>query len=175
MKPGVLTTLLGHFAMLSLVAVGGANAVIPEMHRQAVEVGHWMTDRQFADIFAITQAAPGPNVVIVALIGWQAAGFPGALVAMLGMCAPSSILTFTVFRLWDRFKDRPWRRRVQDGLAPVTVGLVGASAFLLARAADTGFLPVLLTAGAAILAYATRLNPLWLLGGGALFGILALG
>jgi chromate transporter len=171
MKPGLLLIILGHFAAISLVAVGGATAVVPEIHRQAVEIGHWMTDQQFADLFAIAQAAPGPNVVFVALVGWQAAGFPGALIAMIGMCTPSSILTFTVFRLWHRFKDRPWRQRVQDGLAPVTVGLIGASAFLLARAADINIWAALLTAASAVLTYGTRLNPLWLLGGGAVLGV----
>ena len=77
----ILVTLAFQFAMMSLLAFGGANAVVPEIHRQAVEIGFWMTERQFADLFAISQAAPGPNVMIVTLVGYHVAGFLGALVA----------------------------------------------------------------------------------------------
>ena len=81
---------------MSLFAVGGANAAIPEMHRIAVEVNHWMTDRQFADIYAISQLSPGPNVLIVTLIGYAVAGFGGALVATLAMCVPTAALAYYV-------------------------------------------------------------------------------
>ena len=84
-----LTSLFGYFALLSLFAVGGANAAIPEMHRIAVDVMHWMSDRQFADMFAIAQMSPGPNVIIVALIGYHVAGFAGAGVATTAMCGPT--------------------------------------------------------------------------------------
>ena len=145
MAPNPLIDLVRHFAVLSLLAIGGANAVVPEMHRHAVEVAHWMTDQEFAALYAIGQAAPGPNVLVVTLIGWHVAGIAGALVATIAMCGPSSLLTYTVVRFWDRFKERPWRAYVQTGLAPVTVGLVAASAFLLARATDTGPVPVAVT------------------------------
>jgi len=90
----VLATLALQFAVLSLLALGGANAVVPEIHRQAVEIGHWMSDRQFADFFAISQAAPGPNVMIVTLVGYHVAGLPGALVTTLAMCGPTAVLAF---------------------------------------------------------------------------------
>ena len=92
-------TLLWTFALMSLFAVGGANAAIPEMHRVAVDVQHWMTDKQFADIFAISQMAPGPNVLIVTLIGYAVAGVVGALVATLAMCVPTAVLAYYVSRL----------------------------------------------------------------------------
>ena len=122
--------------MLSLLAVGGANAAIPEMHRVAVNVMHWMSDKQFADMFAISQLSPGPNVIIVALIGYHVAGFAGASVAITAMVVPTCVLAYFVARTWDRFKDAHWRMAVQAGLVPVSLGLIGASAFVLARAAD---------------------------------------
>jgi len=146
---GILGTLFVQFAILSLVAIGGANAVIPEMHRLCVDTYHWMTDRQFTDMFAVTQATPGPGVMMVAVIGWRAAGLAGAIVAMIGMVLPSSLLTYNVVRLWDRFRDRPWRPRIQNGLAPVTAGLVAASGLLLARGADTDIVTVMITIAAA--------------------------
>jgi chromate transporter len=137
MKLDTLGTLAAHFALISLFAVGGAMAVVPEMHRQAVEVSGWMTDRQFADLFAIAQAAPGPNIIVVTLIGYHAAGIPGALVATLAMSGPTCIITYYVSRAFDRFKDAHWRIVVQAGLVPVSVGLFAAGAFVIARAADT--------------------------------------
>jgi chromate transporter len=156
----ILTTLAVQFAIMSLLALGGANAVIPEIHRQAVELNGWMTERQFADFFAISQAAPGPNVMIVTLVGYHVAGLAGAVVTTLAMCGPTAILAFFFARAWDRFKDAPWRRAIQAGLVPISVGLVGASAFVLARAADHNWVAVLITAASAATAYWTRWNPL---------------
>ena len=92
-------TLVWTFGLMSLFAVGGANSAIPEMHRIAVDVQHWMTDKQFADIFAISQLSPGPNVLIVTLIGYSVAGVAGALAATLAMCGPTAILAYYVSRL----------------------------------------------------------------------------
>jgi chromate transporter len=156
-----LVKLFVQFAMLSLLAIGGANAVIPEMHRQAVEIEHWMSAREFADLFAISQVAPGPNVIIVTLVGYHVAGLAGALVATIAMCGPTCVFTYYVGRVWDRFKDAPWRIATQAGLVPISIGLIAASAFILARAADTTWTAVVITAGTAGIAYFTRLNPLW--------------
>jgi len=157
-----LAALLGYFALLSLFAVGGANAAIPEMHRVAVEVMHWMSDRQFADTYAIAQLSPGPNVIIVTLIGYHVAGFAGASVATIAMCGPTCTLAFFVARFWDRFKDAPWRIAIQAGLVPLSLGLIAASAFVLARAADHELVAWLITATTAAVAFWTRLNPLWI-------------
>jgi chromate transporter len=176
LKPtGVLWALAAHFAGLSLLAFGGANAVIPEMHRFAVGSRHWMTDQQFAALFAIAQAAPGPNFLISTLIGWKAAGVPGAVVATVAMCGPSCVLAFWAARFWDRHRDAPWRQAIGRGLAPVTVGLVAASAWLLSRAADTGLHLAAITAVVAACVYFTRINPLWCLAVAAGLGVLGLG
>jgi chromate transporter len=174
MKTGLLATLAFHFAMLSLVAVGGANAVVPEMHRLAVDMNHWLTDREFTDLFALANAAPGPNVLIVSLIGFKLAGVPGGLVATVAMCGPSSLLSYAMARLWRRFRDAPWRPLVQRALAPVTIGLILASGWVLARAADIGAIGIAITIGTAALMIGTKLNPLWslaLAGGLGIAGI----
>jgi len=168
---GTWPTLAVHFGGLSLLAVGGANAVVPEMHRQAVDVANWMTDRQFADLFAIAQVSPGPNVLIVTLIGYQVAGLIGAAVTTLAMCGPSCVMTYFIGRAWDRFKDARWRVIIQAGLVPVSVGLIGATAVVLARAADRNAADIALTAATACVAYATRINPLWMFGLSALVGL----
>jgi len=171
MNDSPLTTLFGYFALLSLFAVGGANAAIPEMHRIAVDVMHWMTDRQFADMFAIAQVSPGPNIIIVTLIGYHVAGIAGAAVATGAMCGPTCLLAFLVARTWDRFKDAHWRISIQAGLVPVSLGLIGASAFVLARAADNNVYAGAITAVTAVVAFATRLNPLWIFLAGGLLGL----
>src|SRR5215475_2087323 len=97
-EPGLLLTLAGFFALTSLFAIGGANSAIPEIHRFAVDVQHWLSDRQFADSFALAQLTPGPNLIIVTLIGYHVAGITGAVVATLAMCGPTSLLAFMVGR-----------------------------------------------------------------------------
>ena len=169
---GLLRAIAGQFGMLSLMAFGGANAVAPEMHRQAVEVRHWMTDADFTALFAISQAAPGPNVMISTLVGWKVGGLPGALVATVAMCLPSCLLAYGVAALWERFRDAPWRAAVAAGLAPVTVGLVAATFWLLARTADQDARLAIVTVVVAAIAYFTKLNPLWTLGAAAAAGLL---
>lgn len=161
-------------AQLSLIAVGGAVAVLPELQRQVVDVHHWMGPREFGDLFALAQAAPGPNVLVVTLVGWRVAGLAGALAATAGILLPSGLLTWVVMGAWQRFRDRPWRVAVQQGLVPVTVGLVMAAAALLAAATTTGWPAALVTAAVAALTLRTRLHPLVLLGAGAALGALGL-
>lgn len=157
-------------AQLSLVAIGGMSSALPELQRQVVDVHRWMGAAEFGAVFALAQAAPGPNVLVCTLVGWQVAGFAGAMAATLGMLVPSSILTFVVSGVWHRFRDRPWRRAVQAGLVPVTVGLVVAAASLLTVATTTGPVAALITAVVALATLRTRVHPLVLLGAGAAAG-----
>ena len=168
---GLLGVLAAQFFGLSLMAFGGANAVVPELHREVVNVHHWMGDRDFAALFAIAQAAPGPNVMISTLVGWKVAGLAGALVATFAMCAPACVLAVSVAKIWDRYRAAPLRAALASGLAPVTVGLIGASAYLLIRAADANLRLALVTAGAAGVAYFTKANPLWCLAAAAGLGL----
>lgn len=170
----ILWVLAARFALLSLFAVGGANAAIPEMHRLAVDVNHWMSDRQFADMFAIAQVSPGPNVIIVTLIGYHVAGLAGALVTTLAMTGPTCLAAFLVARVWERFKHARWRIAIQAGLVPVSLGLMAASAFVIARAADHTWLAAAVTVATAAVAYFTRVNPLWMFVVGGALGLTGL-
>ena len=158
------------FGLMSLFAVGGANSAIPEMHRVAFDVQHWLTDRQFADVFAISQLSPGPNVLIVTLIGYSVAGVTGALVATLAMCVPTAVLAYLVSHLLSRSSHSRWPAIIQAALVPLSIGLMGASGLILALTSDRSWAAALVTAAAAGLAFATRLNPLWLLLAGGVLG-----
>jgi chromate transporter len=130
-----------------------------------------MSERQFSDMFAISQAAPGPNVMLVTLIGYHVAGFAGALVTTVAMCGPTAMLAHYLSRTWDRFKDAPWRATVQAGVVPISVGLVGASAIVLTRASDHSAVAAGITVATAVTAYFSRWNPLWLIGIAGLVGL----
>lgn len=159
------------FAELSLLAFGGCNSVLPEMHRIVVDRRHWMSGAEFTTLFALAQAAPGPNMMIVPLIGWRVAGAPGALVCAVAMFAPPSLLTAVTLRLWQRFKNHPLRIALQKALGPPTIGLVAASAWLITLGADRTPALFVLTIAVAVVATTTRLHPLWLLGSGAALGL----
>lgn len=173
MKPdGILGQLALQFAILSLIAIGGANTVVPEMHRMMVETNGWMSDATFADLYAIAQAAPGPNIVVATLLGWHVAGLAGALVTTAAICGPSSVLAFAVSQTWHRFRGAPWRAALQNGMAPLTIGLVLATAYILARAADHGWTTGAVSAAAVAVSLATKVNPLWVLGTAGVLGAL---
>lgn len=166
----LLLTVVLQFALISLLAIGGANAVVPEMHREVVGLRHWVTDQQFGELYAISQAAPGPNVMIVALIGQYVAGPLGAILAMAAMCGPTAILACGVAKVFDRYRESRWRVAVEAGLVPVTIGLIAATALIIARAADRSWVAVAVTAAAFALTYWTRINPLIALGTAAIIG-----
>ena len=167
-------TLALTFALMSLFAVGGANSAIPEMHRVAVDVNHWLTDKQFTDVYAIAQLSPGPNVLIVTLIGYSVAGLLGALVATVAMCVPTAVLALIVSRFLTRANQARWPAIVQAALVPLSIGLMGASGFVLARTSDRTVVAVLMTIAAAVLASVTKLNPLWMLVAGGCLGFAGL-
>lgn len=169
-RPESLLALAGVFAYLSLVAVGGGVSVLPEMQRQVVDIHGWMSTPQFAELFTLAQAAPGPNILVVTLIGWKVAGFMGALVATLAMCLPSCMLSYGMGHVWQRFYHARWRLAVQLGLAPITVGLVTASGYLIAHAADHSWMAFVITAATLLVVFFTRINPLWMLALGAVLG-----
>ncbi len=168
---GTLLTLAGFFAVLSLFSVGGGNSAVPEMHRYAVDVQHWLTDRQFADTFALAQLTPGPNLIIVALVGFHVAGVLGAVVAMLAMCGPTGIAAYYVGRASERFKGKIWHTAVSRGLVPVTIGLTAASATVIATSADYGWTAAAVTAATAIICYFFRINPIWVFAAAAALGV----
>ena len=146
------------FAPLSLISFGGGQAIVAEMQHQVVDVQHWMSGPQFADLFALSRAAPGPSTLISALIGWQVAGFAGAVIATLAIYIPSSIVVYAATRWWHRATESPWRGIIERGLAPVAVGLVFAGALAVMEAAHVNALQILTTMITAAIILYTRLS-----------------
>lgn len=173
MDTAVLLALSLNFMMISLLSIGGGGATIPEMHRNAVDSHGWMTSSQFAELYALAQAAPGPTTTMFAsLIGWKAAGPWGALVAVSSILAPSCLLTYFGNRTWERYRETRWREIVQAGLVPVTVGLMFAAAWLVTSGAVHGWPTLVIAALSAAAMLMTRWNPLWMIGAGAVAGLL---
>lgn len=168
----ILTSVALLFGKLSLLAVGGVNSTIPEIARQVVTVRHWLTPEQFAQLFAIANAAPGPNVMISTVIGAQVAGISGGLVATLAMILPAGILTMTFTKIWEQYRDTRWRKMLQVALLPITVGLIFAAAGVLILQSDHGVLTTTITLAAAGLSWRTGTHPVWLLIGGLFLGLL---
>jgi len=169
--PATLAALFLQFAILSFFAIGGGSSALPEMHRQTVDVTQWLTDRQFSELFAMAQAAPGPNIMFVALLGHFIAGAPGAVVAMVAMCGPSCVLAYAVSQVAERFRRARWRIAIQAGLVPVTIGLIAASALIIARGADHDWAGFAITAATFAIAYWTRISPLVAFACAALLGL----
>lgn len=165
----VLLDLFIQFGLLAFVAFGGATALLPELHRLVVVQRHWLDETTFNQLFAIAQAAPGPNVLVVTLIGWEIAGLPGAIVATVALALPMSIVIFLLFRHWDRYQGAAWRSAIQTGIAPLAVGLVWASGLLIMSNAAGAMLPAVLLVLTVALS-AGRLHPLFLIALGALVG-----
>jgi chromate transporter len=167
----MLLDLALYFALLSLISVGGIPSVLPEMQRYVVDVRQWATPADFIQMFAIGQAAPGPNVLIAGLIGWKVAGVAGAFVALGAICGPAALVAFWVAGVWERMKDSPWRAVAQRAMAPMVVGLVFSGGFVLATPGDQiDWRLWLIAALSAATMLAAKLNPLWLLAAGGLAG-----
>jgi chromate transporter len=169
----ILVQLALAFLGVAFFSIGGASALIPEFHRQIVSVRGWMTDADFAHMVALAQVAPGPNMLIVSLIGWRVAGVPGMLVSTVAIVGPPSLIAFAVGRALDRLKDAAWLAAVKGALAPTVVGLMMASGLVTAQAANTAAFLWVLTVAAAVFMYVLRRNPLWVIAGGAIAGIAA--
>jgi chromate transporter len=172
-----LTTLFGS---LSLLSIGGGNAVLPEMHLRAVRGYHWLTNAQFADIFSISQAAPGPSILIVALVGYAAGlsvggiagGILGGVIGTVAMVVPAAMLVYLVTLVWQKAQKSRFRVAVEKGFAPLTVGLVLATALVMSRAADHDWRAYLLTAACTAIFVFTKTNPLLVVGAAGLIGYL---
>ena len=168
--PDVLSLFL-HFFLLACLSVGGTDTVLPDMHRYLVEVHGWVTNKQFTDAYAIARAVPGPNMLYVTLLGWQAAGFTGALATTLALSIPPVTITLLVMRLSSRNPGSRVGRAIKLGLAPLTIGLMFASGWVLLGAVNHDWRGYALTAATLAVVFRTRMNPLWMIAGGAVLGI----
>jgi chromate transporter len=164
--------LAGHFALLSVLAVGGAISLASEMQRYLVVEHGWIDALQFNASIAIAQAAPGPNVLFVALLGWSVAGPAGMVAAMAGIMVPSSILTFVVGRLRHARRDALAVQAFSVGLAPLTIGLLAATGWVLALPVAQQQLSVLLVPATIVFMLKTMRSPLWMIAAGAVVGAL---
>lgn len=170
----IVVELFLEFALLALVAFGGATALLPEMHRVVVENHHWLDDATFTHLYAIAQAAPGPNVLVVTLIGWEIAGLVGALAATLAMCLPMSVLIYLLIDRWEGFAGKRWQKAISIGVTPLAVGLVFSGATLIAQAAAFGWAAWSLVLATVVANLRTKLHPLWFIGAGAVIGLFGL-
>ena len=174
--PVDLLSLFLHFLTLSLLAIGGGITTVPEMHRFLVDKTGWLTDTSFTSSIALAQAAPGPNILFVAVLGWNVAGLPGAAAAMGGMMLPSSVLTLTATRWARANREHIVLRAFSAGMMPLTLGLIVATGWLLAlpylRAEAHRWSTLALVAITVLLTLKTRLGLVWMVLGGGVLGAL---
>ena len=164
-------TLFWHFLLLGCIAVGGVSTVMPDMYRYVVDEQGMVSARQFADLYALAQAAPGPNALWVTLLGLQAAGWTGAVATTLGVLIPATTFSLIASTLHAQHADAPLALAVRRGLAPVALGFMLASGWLLLGSVGHGWRGYVIALVALIVATATRLNPLWLMAAGAAAGM----
>jgi chromate transporter len=164
-----------HFALLSMMAIGGGVIMLaPDIHRYVVDSNHWITAQQFAAAYTIAQAAPGPNLLYVTLVGWWAAGWQGALVATVAIIAPPALLTLMLMRLSRSGGVSRFGNALREGLVPISVGLLAAGGLVLMQSVDSDWRQMTLSAATVLAAVRTRINPIWLIMAGGVFGITGL-
>lgn len=173
MRENPLVALLIIFVPLSLLSIGGGPGILAGIQSEIVETRHWMSERDFIDLFAISRAAPGPGVLLATLVGWKVAGWTGAAVASLALFVPSSILYYAATRNWDRHRGKPWHTALELGLAPVAAGLILAGSLVILETGESGPLAwIVALAAAAILMTRPKLNPLWVLAAGGVVAMM---
>ncbi|WP_420997021.1 chromate transporter [Cupriavidus sp. 30B13] len=170
----VLGSFFAHFFLLSFLSIGGAATTIPDMHRFLVESHGWLSDAQFSAMYAISQASPGPNVLFVALFGWQLAGLTGAVVGMIAICGPSSMIALAFEYFAGRSPQARWPGLIRRGLAALTIGLLFSTGWVLAVSVDHRWGAVAVTVLTIFLMLKTRVHPLVLVALGAGAGLLGL-
>ena len=170
-QPDDILAMFWQFTLLSLLAVGGLNSVIPDMQRYVVEQG-WFTARQFGEVYALSQATPGPNVMVVTMIGAIVAGWTGAVAVTIALFLPGTIMTSAMIHLNTRNPDTILALAIRRGLSPVTIGLTMSTAWVMLHALSNEWTGVAMAFITALLVSRTRMNPLWLIGAGAIIGML---
>lgn len=169
----VLLALFATFAPLSLATIGGGQSVLSEIHRQAVIRHGWLTEDSFVALFALSRLSPGPGSLLVTLIGWEVAGWQGAVVASVAIFVPSSLLLYGLARLWARHRGARWQRAIEGGLAPIGAGLILAAALTILQAARGGGWAWAVAALSTLALTTTRVSPFLLLAaGGVVFAAL---
>jgi chromate transporter len=166
-----LPALIRVFSYLSILTVGGGMAAFPEMKVLTVEVHKWLTFPQLIHIYSVGQMAPGPNMMMVVVIGQWAGGLPGAIVTLVAFFGPTALLAFLIARAWRKLEKWPWRTSIQQGLAPVSIGLLLAGCFTMAKGAITGLETGAIAVGVLLILLQYKINPALLVVGGAIVGL----
>ena len=166
-------TLLGVFSFLSIQAVGGGAAVLPEMQR-TLHGTFLLSEDQFVQAYGLGQIVPGPNMLMVIVLGYRIAGLLGAVIAFVGFFLPVSLIVFFVARFFRRHSDSPWTQAIQKGLAPVTIGLMASGVYSMGKVATTTWITLCVALVVFILMTRTKINPVWLVLGCAAFGAIFL-
>jgi chromate transporter len=155
-----ITLLVLQILFLSSVAVGGFITTVPDLHRFVVDLHGWLTDETFVALFALAQAAPGPNMIVVTLVGWEIAGVTGAALATVAACLPTLVTAYTVSRFWSRYNQVGWYRTFERGVAPFAVGLILATGMILTEAATANWKDYVLTGSTIAFMMFSRRSPL---------------
>lgn len=166
-------SLFGVFAPLSFLCVGGGQAILADVQRQVIDVHHWLTPTQFAQIFAVSRMAPGPNSLYVTLIGWHVAGLAGAVAATAAIFAPSSIAIYVIAGFWSRFKASPWLLAIEAGLKPLAAALVAAGVYVLLTTITGGIWAQAIALAGTLLLLGVRINPILLVALGSILFVAA--
>ena len=178
-----IVELLNNFALMSLLAVGGGTAVLPEMKHATVDRHHWVSSTQFAEIYSLGQLAPGPNMTCVSLIGYEVSGIAGLIAVLFAFFFPACLLCYFVSQIWDAAEGSPWRDAVQRGMAPIVIGLMLAGCYALGKTAsfnpakdwDYNMLTLGIGAAVAVVLSVTRINPALTILAGGVAGYFLLG
>lgn len=160
-------------ALMSSISFGGIPSVLPDIQHFVVVDNAWLTDRDFANFFALAQTIPGPNMILMmALVGWKVAGIGGAVAGASATAVPACTMYYAGYRMWDRFREARWQQIARASLAPLTFGLIVAGGTVMARTIDKNWMMAGITVAAAALLLTTRINPLWFLGAAGVLGAL---
>ena len=162
--------LFGVYAYISLLTMGGGMAAFPELTRLTVDVKHWMTLPQLMHFYSVGQLSPGPNMMMVVAVGKWVGGLAGAAAVAIAFFAPTALITLTVGRLWIKVERWPWRESIQKGIAPVSVGLLLAGCFTLARTAITGVETAGIAVAVLFILRRFKINPALLILGAGIVG-----
>ena len=172
MQQDDLSGMFWHYLLLAALAVGGLGSVIPDIQRYVVEQNGWFTARQFGEIYALSQVIPGPNVLIVTMLGWLVSGWQGALVVTIALFIPGSMICTMVISAGAHNPEARVAVTVRRALAPVVIGLSMSTAWIMFSTVTGDWRAALVTLLSVVLVLRTRLNPLWLIGMGAAVGML---
>ncbi|WP_146588511.1 chromate transporter [Puniceibacterium confluentis] len=163
----VLWDLAAVFGPLSFGTIGGGSSAIADIHYQVVEVHSWLDETQFVEAFAVSRLAPGPGSLFVALLGWEIAGLPGALVATLALFLPTALMMYGVAAIWSRYRGATFLNAMELGLRPIAAGLILAAVFVLLQSLNGGWAARGLAFVSAAVLMRTRINPILLILSGA--------